>query len=123
MPDDEIRLAFPAQPQYVRLARLTVASLAGQHGFSFDAIEDLRIAIDELCHVLVGADGRPGSISLRFCVEGETLVVVADGTAGEDRPQLSDLSAQILAATVDEHGVIHEGGRVTCRMARRREKA
>ena len=122
MPDDDIRLAVPALPQYVRLARLTVASLASQHGFSFDAIEDLRIAVDELCYLLVGADGRPGTITLRFAVEDDAIVVVADGAAGDDRPQLGELSAQILAATVDAHDVTHLGGRITCRLTRHRER-
>ena len=122
MPDDDIRLAVPALPQYVRLARLTVASLAGHHGFSFDAIEDLRIAVDELCYLLVGADGRPGTITLHFAVENDAIVVVADGAAGEDRPQLGELSAQILAATVDAHDVTHLGGRITCRLTRHRER-
>jgi serine/threonine-protein kinase RsbW len=122
VPDDEIRLAVPALPQYVRLARLTVASLACQHGFSFDAIEDLRIAVDELCYLLVGADGRPGTIDLHFAVENDAIVVVADGAAGDDRPQLGELSAQILAATVDAHDVTHLGGRITCRLTRHRER-
>jgi Histidine kinase-like ATPase domain len=125
VPDDEIRLAVPARPQYVRLARLTVASLAGQHGFSFDAIEDLRIAVDELCYLLVGADGRPGTITLRFAVDNDAIVVVADGdaAAGNDRPQLGELSAQILAATVDAHDITHLDGHLTCRLTRRRERA
>ena len=122
MPDDEIRLAVPALPQYVRLARLTVASLASQHGFSFDAIEDLRIAVDELCYLLVGAEGRPGTITMRFAVEGDALRVVAGGPAGDDQPQLGELSAQILAATVDAHDVSHLDGRVTCRLTRRRDR-
>ena len=123
MPDDDIRLAVPALPQYVRLARLTVASLAGHHGFSFDAIEDLRIAVDELCYLLVGADGRPGTITLHFAVENDAIVVVADGAAGEDRPQLGELSAQILAATVDAPDVTQHDGRITCRLTRHRERA
>jgi Histidine kinase-like ATPase domain len=123
VPDDEIRLAVPAQPQYVRLARLTVASLACQHGFSFDAIEDLRIAVDELCYLLVGAEGRPGTIDLHFAVENDAIVVVAGGAAGDDRPQLGELSAQILAATVDAHDVTRLDGRTTCRLTRHRERA
>jgi anti-sigma regulatory factor (Ser/Thr protein kinase) len=121
--DDEVRLAVPAMPQYVRLVRLAIAALAGQLGFSFDAIEDLRIAVDELCYLLIGVDGQSGSITMRFCDEGGALVVVGEGTAGEDRPQFGELSAQILAATVDEHTVTHRDGHVTCRMVRRREQA
>jgi len=50
-------------------------------------------------------------------------VVVADGAAGEDRPQLGELSAQILAATVDAHDVTQLDGRTTCRLTRHRDRA
>jgi anti-sigma regulatory factor (Ser/Thr protein kinase) len=117
---DEIRLAVPASPGHVRLARLTVASLAGELGFSFDAVEDLRIAVDELCYLL-GADGRPGSITLRFDIDGAALVITGEGPAGAQRREFAELSEQILAATVDEYSVTRVDGHVSCRLVRRRE--
>ena len=36
-------------PEYLRLVRLTAAGLASRLGFTFDEVEDLRIAVDELC--------------------------------------------------------------------------
>src|SRR2546425_981063 len=46
---DEVRLAVPATPEFVRLARVTAAGLASRLGFTFDDVDDLRLAIDELC--------------------------------------------------------------------------
>jgi hypothetical protein len=119
---DEVRLAFPATPGHVRLARLTVASVASGLGFSFDAVEDLRIAVDEMCHLL-GAEGRPGSMTLRFDVDGSALVITGEGDAGAHRTEFAELSEQILAATVDEYSITRVDGYVTCRLVRRRELA
>jgi len=119
---DEIRLALPASPEHVPLARLTVASLAGALGFSFDAVEDLRIAVDELCYLL-GADGRPGSIHFEFDVDKNSLVIIGEGAPGGPVREFAELSEQILAATVSEYTVERVDDHMTCRVVRRREEA
>lgn len=44
---DYIELRVPAKPQFVSVVRLTVSGLATRIGFSYDEIEDLKIAIGE----------------------------------------------------------------------------
>jgi anti-sigma regulatory factor (Ser/Thr protein kinase) len=117
---EEVRLALPATAEHVRLARLTVASLAAGLGFSFDTIEDLRIAVDELCY-LVGAGGRDGSITLRFEIGDDALVITGEGTARVQPADARRLSEQILAATVDSYELVGNDGRVVCRLVRHRE--
>ena len=119
---DEIKLALPASPAHVPLARLTVASLAGGLGFSFDAVADLRIAVDELCYLL-GAEGRQGSINLEFDVEQGGLVIKGEGAPGGPVREFAALSEQILAATVTEYRVERVDDHMTCRLVRRREEA
>jgi len=117
---EEVRLALPATAAHVRLARLTVASLAAGLGFSFDTVEDLRIAVDELCY-LVGAGGRDGSITLRFDIDDDALVITGEGAARAQPSDARRLSEQILAATVDSYELGGSDGRVVCRLVRRRE--
>ena len=58
----DVRLVVPAAPEYLRLVRLTAAGLASRLGFTFDEVEDLRIAVDELCfHLLGDGDGDGGT--------------------------------------------------------------
>ncbi|HEY9570129.1 serine/threonine protein kinase [Lysinibacillus sp. BF-4] len=44
---DYVEMKFPAKSQYVSVVRLAVSSLASRIGFSYDDIEDLKIAISE----------------------------------------------------------------------------
>lgn len=44
---DYIEIRVPAKPQYVGVARLTISGLASRLGFTYDEIEDLKIASSE----------------------------------------------------------------------------
>jgi hypothetical protein len=102
---DEVRLVVPASPEYLRLARVTAAGLAGRLGFNYDEVEDLRLAIDELCFGLTGPTGRPGTVELRYLLGDDTLVVEGQGHFVDDPAPvgLTELSKVILSALVDDH--------------------
>ena len=103
---DEVRLAVPARPEFLGLARVTAAGLAGRLGFTFDQVEDLRLAIDEICFGLTGSKGRDGILEMRFVLGPDSLVVSGQGPFSEDTPvPLSELSEVVLDALVDEHSV------------------
>ena len=102
----EVHLALPATPEFVRLARVTATGLASRAGFSIDEVEDLRLAIDELCFTLIGSKGKEGRLELRYRLDGSALEVFGSLDGGNvDVPHLSDWSDQILDALVDEHEV------------------
>lgn len=46
-PFDYVEIRLPAKAQYVSVARLTISGLANRMGFSYDDIEDLKIAASE----------------------------------------------------------------------------
>ena len=112
---DEVRLVVPAGPEFVRLARVTATGLASRLGFSYDEIEDLRLAVDELCHAVIGPSGRMGIVSLRYVIEEGGLCVEGHGHFDPGGPPvaLSDLAHQILSALADEHDVRDEDGQPT----------
>jgi len=121
---EEVKLTMPATPQLLRVARLTAAGLAGRLGFSFDEIEDVKIAVDELCFALVGSRGRKGSLTLTYRLDGHQLEIAGEGVfadgADESAPAPSELSAQILAAVVDDHEITQEGDTMRFRLVKRR---
>jgi|LGOV01.1.fsa_nt_gb serine/threonine-protein kinase RsbW len=46
---DKIKLTLPTKPEYVSVARLTIASVANNMGFSIGDVEDLKVAVSEAC--------------------------------------------------------------------------
>lgn len=109
---DEVTLSLPASPELIRLARVTATGLASRLGFSWDEIEDLRLAVDELCHAVIGPTGRHGVLELRCTVEPSGLCVEGRGHFDPGGPPVavSDLAHQILSALVDEHDLRDEDG-------------
>ncbi len=127
--DDEVRLTMPASPDLLRVARLAAAGLAGFMGLSVDEIEDVKIAVDELCFALVRGQGPGGRLTLTFRIGPDQLVIEGVGTfdpatstvpghsAGSD---LSELSALILGAVVDEHEIVQDATTPRFRLVKRR---
>ena len=102
--ENEIRLVLPAQPEYARIARLAVAGLATRLGFTYDEVEDLRIAVGEACSVLVSDAGRgPARAGVRDA-RPRPARSPPRPTAGP-APEVNDLTEQILDAVVDEHEI------------------
>jgi serine/threonine-protein kinase RsbW len=119
---DQVRLAMPANPEFLRLARVTAMGIASRLGFTLDDIEDLRIAIDELCFALMGTAGRPGLVQLVYRVQDEGLEVLGQGEFDDEGPSrgLSELSELILAAVTDEHELRLNGASSSFRLVKRR---
>ncbi|MGA9466298.1 MAG: anti-sigma B factor RsbW [Exiguobacterium marinum] len=42
-------MTFPAKPEYVGVVRLVVSGIANRMGYTYDEIEDIKIAVSEAC--------------------------------------------------------------------------
>jgi hypothetical protein len=102
---DEIRLVVPASPEFLRMARVAAAGLASRLGFGYDQIEDLRLAVDELCFAIAGPVGRIGTVELRYLVSDRKLVIEGQAHLSDDkvRARRTQLSEVLLAALVDSY--------------------
>lgn len=119
----DVRLVVPAAPEYLRLVRLTAAGLASRMGFTFDEVEDLRIAVDELCFLLVGnGDAVDRTMELRYSAGPDSITIEGVTPLAGPAPEPNELSRQILGALVDEHEVNGEGSTVRFRLLKRREE-
>jgi serine/threonine-protein kinase RsbW len=102
----EVRLTIPAQARYLRLARLTAAGLAGDLGYAVDDIEDLRIAVDELCAAVIEDASSSAELVVRYREDDGALVAegVCDDTAAPP-PELHRVASELLAMLADEYDV------------------
>ena len=118
---DEVSIKFPASFEYVRLARLVASGLAAQVNFTLDDIEDLRIAVDELCSALVeAAADRSSTVTVTFRIDGQQIEMEADvPTAASDGAYVvDDISSHILRAAVDRHEFERAPERLVARMSK-----
>jgi hypothetical protein len=118
-----VELSLPADARMLFLARLTAAAVASRAELNFEQIEDLRLAIDELCVALLGSCSGGGQIALLFQWDTEGTLDVVGTLIPEDDPSSNghdpgpaasllsvELSQRILDALVDEHGADAIGG-------------
>ncbi|HEU5448255.1 MAG TPA: hypothetical protein VFW57_04515 [Acidimicrobiia bacterium] len=124
----DVRLVVPAAPEYLRLVRLTAAGMASRLRFTFDEVEDLRIAVDELCFHLLGTDNGDDippeddrTMELIYSADTDSITITGRTGLSGSLPEPSELSEQILDALVDEHEVSGTDGMVTFRLMKQRE--
>jgi len=79
---DYVEMKIPAKSEYVGVVRLTISGIASRMGFSFDDIEDLKIAVSEACTNAVQhayKEGEDGEILIGCGVYEDRLeLMVAD---------------------------------------------
>ena len=78
--EERIELVLPPDKRLVRVARLVASGVATTVGFDVEEVEDLRIAVDELCTALVeGGDG--GALLLGFDLGDDEVSIVGTTSA------------------------------------------
>jgi hypothetical protein len=111
--DHSVTLRFPASSERVRLARTMVAVLADEAGFDYDDVEDLRIAVDELCFALIDSCGPEASVELTADTEPGVVevqgVCVGDIAPPAERSAPSEITRQILATVIDSYELVLDG--------------
>ncbi len=77
---DFIEMRFPAKAEYVGVIRLSISGIANRMGFSYDDIEDLKIAMSEaVSNVVAHAYNDEGEVTVGFGVYEDRLeIMVAD---------------------------------------------
>jgi len=118
-----VRLAIPAEARHLRLARLTAAGIAGDAGFTLEDIEDLRVAVDEVCAILIEGAGDDAEVELRYRVGIDELVIEGACPNGAGEPELHPVARELLAMTADEYEVGRDGASVVFRLVKRRHAA
>jgi len=82
-----VTLTIPCTPEYVGTARLTILGVASRMGFSYDQVEDIRLAVGEACTNAIERAAVAGAvnpmISIRSYIEPARLTVeVEDHASG-----------------------------------------
>lgn len=104
-----VTLEVPAGSESLRLVRLLASGMASGEGLDIEAVDDVRIAVDELANALV-AVAQPGSVlTVRFTVAAELRVDGSVPCGAGEHPALDPLAAQIVKAVATSHSLLVEG--------------
>jgi len=109
--DGVVRLELPVESQYIRVARLVASGLGASAGLDVDAVDDLRIAVDELCAALFEVGG--GKVELTFAVGSDEVEVTGrteTSPVAAFEPARLVLSRQILDVACDHYSLTLDGG-------------
>jgi hypothetical protein len=101
---DRVHLVIPASSRFLRTARLVAADAAERAGCDVEEIEDFRIAVDELCHLLMTATDH----DVHLTVTSFDTHVVAHGSARARTGApcaLDEVSEMIVTGTVDHYEI------------------
>lgn len=125
-----MELRFPCKPEYVGVARLAILGVASRMRFSYDEVEDVRLAVGEACTTSVEwaeRNGRADSdIVLRSEIGTDKLIVDIFDEAGErkeegrggDPEDSENLGALLITLLVDEVTVVPQSGGTHVRMVK-----
>ncbi len=74
---ETIELSLPFKAEYVSTARLTVSSIASKMGFDFDEVEDIKVALSEVCSKFINVGSTKSDFyKLIFKVYKEKLAIL-----------------------------------------------
>jgi len=136
---ERVEIAIPVRPEFVSVARLTAATVAARQGFTYDEIEDLKIAVGEACTALIvaGPDAMkplttafvlsPGSIEVLVSARVPAPAWAKDGAGGADSGDApideSRLGLFLMQCLVDEVQAHHDSasGVTELRLLKRRQ--
>lgn len=102
---DRVRVCMPAEGAYLSVLRTATAGLAARLDFTLDEIEDLRIAVDEACAMLL-SQAIPGTnLECDFDLGADQMTITVSVVAAEPCAPARDTFAwtvlSALAGDVD----------------------
>jgi serine/threonine-protein kinase RsbW len=135
---DKLKLSVPGKPEYLGVVRLAVSSAANAAGFSMDAVEDITIAVSEVCtHIFCSSNSSSYEVSCEMSDQGMSISI--DDLGGDESrdmhpcfclpvtsyfPDVYDPSVSmiLLNALMDEVDIFScSGGDVMIRMRKEQE--
>jgi hypothetical protein len=111
---DQVLLVVPARPEMWSIVRMTASVLASRIELSFEDVEDLRLAVTELCSSCAVDAAPEATCEARFEISSDRFELHLDispvgsssaPAVGQGALGMLELSDQILAATVDAHSI------------------
>lgn len=114
-----LEIVVPPDPRVLRVLRLVASGVASLGELDLDAVEEVRVAVDELGSTLIAAsDGTP--VSLTFDLSTDLLAVEGSTQlGGSGTLEVDPLTDRILDAVASSHEWRTSGETAGCRIEKR----
>ena len=111
-----LKLTINGNPDYIKIAKMTVGQTACKCGLDIEKTEDLQMAVGEACR-LISCHGHPcwsDSYSVRFDADDEKIQVIVEDEKGDhtlekvadfkclDCPHEGDMGLKLMECVMDE---------------------
>jgi len=129
MPQDTITLIVPASAEYARTVRMTAAAVVARMPFTYDEVEDVRMAAEEAFIYAVDTLAEDADVTFRFVLRGTELEidVTLGGTpdvSDEEMERRATYASFILQAVCESCDLASDAdGRMFLRLLKRAESA
>lgn len=103
---NNVRLVIPALAEYIDVVRLCLYGLATKAGFSYEEIEDMKVAVGEACNnAVLHAYPEPGEGTIEISFEQDEtrfVVIVKDNGGSFNHAGVIEQTAPIQAESIKE---------------------
>jgi serine/threonine-protein kinase RsbW len=122
--DDIVSLVVPADGGYLGVLRTATAGLAARLQYALERIEDLRIAVDEACAMLLVITPPDAELSCRFEIGREELRISISAPVkdGAILPSPTSWPWHVLASLTTEATAEMSANGATIRMVSQRPR-
>lgn len=110
-----IEITLPAEPGMLLIIRLITAGVTARAGLTMDAVEDVKMAVEEACNCLLRCASFE-SLRLKFISEEGVLRMRVEGVGEPNEPRAPagdcdevQVIRYILESMVDDAHVIYDG--------------
>lgn len=129
----KVVITLPASADFVDIVRLNLYGIASKMGFSYEEIEDMKVAVSEACNnsVLYAYGQEDGIVEVTFEINGDTLSIIVkdegesfDNLNAQTEPsalhdkelddaQIGGLGFYLMQALMDDVSVESQAGKGT----------
>jgi serine/threonine-protein kinase RsbW len=121
--EDRVTIRMPAEGAYLSVLRTATAGLAARLDFTLDEIEDLRIAVDEACGLLLSQASPGANLDCDFTLAEDSVTIAVSVPSQRAQLPARDTFAwtvlSALAGSVDAWS--GPGDRLTVMLRKTRE--
>lgn len=112
--EDSIKFTVPGKPEYIKVVRMGIAALACNAGFDVEAVDDIKLAVDEACKAITchGFDGwtsmyevvcelQEEKIQITLTDTGKGRIIEKEYRPCKNCPQDGDLAMILIKTLMD----------------------